>query len=66
MTNTTRMIVLIQTENVMKEQMQKIYKCSDKVLLCICRAGQNIEVAKLQVLAAVQEYVKPALVAKFH
>ncbi len=38
------------------------YIRSDKVLHGIfVRAGQNIEVAKLQVLAAVQEYVKPAL-----
>jgi peptidoglycan endopeptidase LytF len=41
------------------------YIRSDKVLHGIfVRAGQNIEVAKLQVLAAVQEYVKPALRAK--
>ncbi len=41
------------------------YIRSDKVLHGVfVRAGQNIEVAKLQVLAAVQEYVKPALRAK--
>ncbi|WP_338790014.1 LysM peptidoglycan-binding domain-containing protein [Bernardetia sp. MNP-M8] len=41
------------------------YIRADKVLHGIfVRAGQNIEVAKLQVLAAVQEYVKPALRAK--
>ena len=38
------------------------YIRADKVLHGVfVRAGQNIEVAKLQVLAAVQEYVKPAL-----
>ncbi len=38
------------------------YIRADKVLHGIfVRAGQNIEVAKLQVLSAVQEYVKPAL-----
>lgn len=41
------------------------YIRADKVLHGVfVRAGQNIEVAKLQVLAAVQEYVKPALRAK--
>ena len=41
------------------------YIRSDKVLHGVfVRAGQNIEVAKLQVLSAVQEYVKPALRAK--
>jgi peptidoglycan endopeptidase LytF len=41
------------------------YIRSDKVLHGIfVRAGQNIEIAKLQVLAAVQEYVKPALRAR--
>ena len=41
------------------------YIRSDKVLHGVfIRAGQNIEVAKLQVLSAVQEYVKPALRAK--
>ncbi|WP_338768910.1 LysM peptidoglycan-binding domain-containing protein [Bernardetia sp. ABR2-2B] len=41
------------------------YIRSDKVLHGVfIRAGQNVEVAKLQVLAAVQEYVKPALRAK--
>lgn len=38
------------------------YIRADKVLHGVfVRAGQNIEVAKLQVLSAVQEYVKPAL-----
>jgi peptidoglycan endopeptidase LytF len=41
------------------------YIRADKVLHGVfVRAGQNIEVAKLQVLSAVQEYVKPALRAK--
>lgn len=41
------------------------YIRADKILHGIfVRAGQNIEVAKLQVLAAVQEYVKPALRAR--
>ncbi|WP_375562396.1 LysM peptidoglycan-binding domain-containing protein [Bernardetia sp. OM2101] len=41
------------------------YIRADKILHGVfVRAGQNIEVAKLQVLAAVQEYVKPALRAK--
>ena len=41
------------------------YIRADKVLHGVfVRAGQNIEIAKLQVLAAVQEYVKPALNAK--
>ncbi len=41
------------------------YIRADKVLHGVfVRAGQNIEVAKLQVLSAVQEYVKPALRAR--